>query len=197
MDPQTLATIAIAVLGACIAWGQWVTARSKRLLDLHEHRWKVYSNFHGPIGEAMREGRSDLDNYVDFIKVMDQARFLFGREVLDYLEEMREKLNHLGEVTTMMSGRNDRHLSEDERLKYARRQSDLMIDLVAFWPRLDKLMIPYMLMEQKRPWSIGRVTGYLGHPIRKVLRSLDRWHTRRQTAKALKVAADAVHKPQT
>jgi hypothetical protein len=178
VELQILATIAIAIFGACIAWGQWVTARSKLILDLYEHRRKVYSDFHGPIGEAMREGRSDLNNYVDYIRVLDQARFLFGRDVLDYIEDMRETLNNLGEVTSMLGGGNDMRMPEDERLKYANRRSELMRQIADFWPRLDELMIPYMLMEQKRPWSISRVTGYVSHKIRVASKAHMKWRSR-------------------
>jgi hypothetical protein len=44
---QGLGVLAIAFLGLCIAWGQWVTARSKLVLDLYDKRRAVYSKFHG------------------------------------------------------------------------------------------------------------------------------------------------------
>ena len=90
---QALGILAIAFLGLCIAWGQWVTARTKLILDLYDKRRAVYSRFHGPIGEAMREGRSDFANYRDYIVVLDEAHFLFGRDVQDFIEDMRETLN--------------------------------------------------------------------------------------------------------
>ena len=41
----------------------------------------------------MREGRSDFANYRDYIVVLDEAHFLFGRDVQDFIEDMRETLN--------------------------------------------------------------------------------------------------------
>jgi hypothetical protein len=35
---QALLILSIAFLGLCIAWGQWVTARSKLILDLYDNR---------------------------------------------------------------------------------------------------------------------------------------------------------------
>ena len=45
--------IVVGSIGVGIAWGQWVTARSKLILDLYEKRREVYSKFHGPIGQAV------------------------------------------------------------------------------------------------------------------------------------------------
>ena len=149
--------LVLALLGVCITWGQWITARSKLILDLYEKRRVVYSKFHGPIGEAVREGRSDLKNFFEYINVLDEARFLFGRDVLDYMKQIKGTLAKLGEASSML--RDGGRLPEEDRSRYARVSYDCMIELADFWPRLDKLMIPYMLMEQKRPWWVGRATG--------------------------------------
>jgi hypothetical protein len=164
MSNDTLA-IAIAFLAVCIAWGQWVTARSRLILDLYDKRRAVYTKFHGPIGKAVREGRCDHENYFDFIVVLDEARFLFGRDVQDYIGEIGDTLNKLGSATSMLKAD---HLPEEERQQNLSVQHACMRQLFEFWLHLDKLMVPYMLMEQKRPWSISRVTGYIGHRIRMI-----------------------------
>ena len=136
---QALGILAIAFLGLCIAWGQWVTARTKLILDLYDKRRAVYSRFHGPIGEAMREGRSDFANYRDYIVVLDEAHFLFGRDVQDFIEDMRETLNQLGLATSMLRDGNDQRMAEAERLKFVRLEHDCMRELAEFWTRLDRL----------------------------------------------------------
>jgi hypothetical protein len=50
---SALSTPAIAVLGIAIAWGQWATARSKLILDLYEHRRKIYDAFDDQIQVIM------------------------------------------------------------------------------------------------------------------------------------------------
>jgi hypothetical protein len=160
------------------AWAQWTTARSKLILDLYEHRRKVYSDFHGPIGQAMRDGRSDLNNYVDYIRVVDQAQFLFGRDVRDFIEDMRHTLNQLGYASSMLRGAK---LVGDDLRRHLKIQNDCMMQIAEFWKRLDKLMVPYMLMEQKRPWSVSRVTGYVGHLGRKGTKAIERRRRPRKT----------------
>jgi hypothetical protein len=150
-----------------------VTARSKLILDLYDKRRAVYSKFHGPIGQAMREGRSDLENYRDYIIVLDEAHFLFGRDVRDFIEDMRETLNNLGYASSMLAADGKaRRMSEEERQLHIRISHELMGEIADFWKRLDKLMAPYMLMEQKRPWSVGRTTGYIGHLFRRVAKAI-------------------------
>ena len=187
---QALGILAIAFLGLCIAWGQWVTARTKLILDLYDKRRAVYSRFHGPIGEAMREGRSDFANYRDYIVVLDEAHFLFGRDVQDFIEDMRETLNQLGLATSMLRDGNDQRMAEAERLKFVRLEHDCMRELAEFWTRLDRLMIPYMLMEQKRPGSIERVLGYFGHLFRRVIKAVRKWRKKRALTRAASVVHD-------
>jgi len=190
---QALGVLAIAFLGVCIAWGQWVTARSKLILDLYDKRRAVYSKFHGPIGQAMREGKSDMENYRQYILVLDEAHFLFGHDVRDFIEDMRETLNKLGYATTMLADGNDQRMSEEQRLLHVHMAYDLMLEIADFWKRLDKLMVPYMLMEQKRPWSVGRVTGYIGHLLRRGTKAgkkaVKKWRKKREKTRLARKAA--------
>jgi hypothetical protein len=187
---QALTLLAIAILGLCIAWGQWVTARTKLILDLYDKRRAVYSKFHGPIGQAMREGASDFANYREYIVVLDEAHFLFGRDVQDFIEDMRETLNRLGLATSMLKDGNDQRMAESERMKFVHLSHDCMRELAEFWTRLDRLMIPYMLMEQKRPWSIERVLGYFGHVFRRLIKAVRKWRKKRALTRAALVVRD-------
>ena len=149
------AVLFVGVAGVGIAWGQWYTARTKLILDLYDKRRAVYSAFHGPIGDAVRQGRSDLANFFEYSKVLDEAKFLFGRDVLEYTKQIRDTLNRLGEASSMLQ-HGAEGLSEDERLAYLRRQRECMSELSEFWERLERLMAPDMLMERKRPFSLTR-----------------------------------------
>jgi hypothetical protein len=159
-DLMPLATLAVAVLGFVVAWAQWTAARSALILNLFEHRREAYSAFRGPVAQAIREGRADTALWAEFVTVIDQAQFLFGREVLEFIKDHSLVLNDMGLATSMLSA--DRHLSHEERAKFANMQAEAMRSLVDFYPGLIKLMTPYMLMDQKRPWSIGRISGWFG-----------------------------------
>ena len=173
-----LATLAVALLGFAIAWGQWTTARTKLILDLFERRREVYSAFRGPVGTALREGRADTATFFEFVEVIDRARFLFGREVLELIEDHSQVLNRLGEATSMLGA--DRHLSDEERNKFASMQRDAMRSLADFYPRLAKLMIPYMMMDQKRPWTVSRLPRWSGWRWRQLKKGIaKRWQKKR------------------
>jgi hypothetical protein len=156
---SALATPAIALLGFAIAWGQWATARSKLILDLFEKRREVYSAFRGPVGEAVRSGSVDNATFFEFAGVIDQAQFLFGQEVLDFIRDHTGVLARMAEATSMLEVRN---LSQEEHLKFVRMKHDALREIAAFYPKLAGLMQPYMLMDQKRPWTIARIPRWFG-----------------------------------
>jgi hypothetical protein len=175
-----LATPAIAFLGFCIAWGQWATARSKLILDLYEKRRQVFSELHGPIGEAVRGGRADHNTFTAFIVTIDRAQFLFGRDVMDYVNDMRETINHFIYETTMLEG--GRLKGTELEAMYAKKDESFK-KIVTFYDDMTKLMTPYMLMDQKRPWSPARIPSYFASKARQGKKSVMKWWRRRRSGK--------------
>lgn len=149
-----LSTPSIALLGISIAWAQWATSRSKLVLDLYEHRASAIEELQKPVAAAVRNGASDTDNYFEFVRAVAAAKFLFGKEVIDYLEETAKTLNRLGYACSMYGSDS---LSEEDRRKHVDMRHDCMDKIAKFWARLDELVLPYMLMDQRRPWTIGRL----------------------------------------
>jgi hypothetical protein len=167
-----LATPAIAFLGACIAWAQWSTARWKLVLDLYEHRRKVYTALHGPITKVMQEGTSDQANFLAFARVIDEAQFLFGRDVKEYIDEIRKTLNQLGYARSALS---NPHLPADKRNEIIEQEYVNLGKVSDFYTKVVELMVPYMLMDQKRPWSPARVSAYIGAKRRAVWKRWKAW----------------------
>ena len=128
-----LSTPAIAFLGFCIAWAQWANARSKLILDLYALRRKVYGEFYGPIGQAVRHGTSDTDNYFAFSRVLAEAKFLFGKDVMRYLRDIAKALNQLGYATSMLEG--DRLVGELQ--KHLQIRHDCMLKVAEFFDEID------------------------------------------------------------
>lgn len=151
---------AIAILGLCIAFGQWTTARHKLILDLYDRRRAIYSKINTPISRAMVNGTTDGQQIFDYLEVLDEAQFLFGEDVLRFIEQYRILLIEHAEATTMLKDEG-RHLSPDERDRYVKKHSKLMYELGDFRSRLIELLKPYMLMELKRPWSFEPLMKYL------------------------------------
>ena len=87
---QALATPAIALLAAVIAWGQWRTTQQKFVQDLFDRRFAVFMDVRKIASEVTQlDGPSDpaLMN-----EVIARARFLFGDDVQQELKEMHDAL---------------------------------------------------------------------------------------------------------
>jgi hypothetical protein len=169
-----LATLAVALLGFAVAWGQWTTTRSKLILDLFERRREVYSDLLGPIADAVRTTRPEAKTLGEFVRILDRAQFLFGRDVLDYIDKYRHVLHRMVFAAAMLASE---HMSDENRKKYFRMQQDALTEFNGFYTNLAKLMIPYMLMDQKRPWTLSRIPRWFGWRWRQVKQAVGmRWH---------------------
>ena len=132
----------------------------------------------------MRQSKSDFDNYREYIIVLDEAHFLFGHDVRDFIEEDARNTKHTGICDVDAPGWLRRAHDGRRASGHVRMSHECMRRIADFWRHLDKPMIPYMLMEQKRPWSVGRVTGYIGHKARSVRKALKKRRSKRNKAKA-------------
>ena len=83
-----------------------------------------------------------------FVKIMDRAQFLFGRNVLEYVTELRQSLIKLGYATTMLEGA---ELTAEQRQVHLQQRHDCMLKVAKAYDEMPKLMSPYILMDQKRP----------------------------------------------
>jgi len=91
---QYLSTIILGAVVAYIAWRQYRTSHDKLRLDLFEKRYAIYRalmNFLRDLdpdtsksGARIREFRADTND----------ARFLFGNDVVDFLTEVFGKASH-------------------------------------------------------------------------------------------------------
>jgi hypothetical protein len=75
---QPIALLAIAILGAAIAYRQWRTARDKLRLDLFDRRMAVYSAAKTFLNVALIR-RPETRDLLAFSRAKDEAMFLFGR----------------------------------------------------------------------------------------------------------------------
>src|SRR5262249_12643311 len=86
---QALSTPALAIMAVLIGVMQWRTAHQRAVLDLFDRRMKVYGDLVAVTAEIVREGRAELQSLLSYSRSEAEARFLFGSEVSNYLEEMR------------------------------------------------------------------------------------------------------------
>lgn len=91
-----LMTPVLGCLAYTIARRQANIARDKLKLDLFERRYAVYLSVNEWINDLQRRVVPDAE-YTAHIRKMEQAQFLFDKDVNDWLRELRKKarsMNH-------------------------------------------------------------------------------------------------------
>jgi hypothetical protein len=144
LNLQTLATLAIAVFAAVIAFAQWYTAHQRAVLELFERRMTAYSAIREAIAAVMTKGTVTDENFIAYMRAIDQADYLFGEDVKNYLNDLRmELLRHQTAETNIKT----REGAERERAVTARYQASQAIN--DFYKRFPPLLSPYARMDQK------------------------------------------------
>lgn len=142
---QALATPAIAILAIVVAVLQWRTAHQKVVLDLFERRMKVYSEIRAVIASILSSGKVPNEKHFEFMLAMDGAKFLFGREVNQYLFELNTTLICLQESEYG-------HLQGKELAEAFQRHQKHFNEMQKFYKVFDPLVESYVAMRQRRPW---------------------------------------------
>lgn len=105
-----IATPIVAGAAVAIAWRQSGIAKQqaeiareqgrvnerKVEVDLYDRRLKVYEEVRRVLGVAMRKGDVPVEDFVQFSAGIADADFLFGDDVVEYLQVLRERCNKLG-----------------------------------------------------------------------------------------------------
>jgi hypothetical protein len=103
------ATFFLSVAVVLIAWLQWRVARNKLRLDLFDRRYKVYEATRKFLGLILRNGAfTDLE-LTEFELATSDAKFLFGDDVVQWLEEIRKRALHLRTTQKLLSRPRDDH----------------------------------------------------------------------------------------
>lgn len=144
---QALATPAIALLAIVIAILQWRTAHQKVVVDLFERRMKVYSEIRAVIGSVVSSGKLPNEQHFEYWRAADGAKFLFGRKVNDYLNELNTTLAYFHEADESYGD-----MEGAERSEAIQRRRKYFDKIQAFYKEFDPLVEPYLGMRQRRPW---------------------------------------------
>jgi len=76
----------IAIIGAWIAFRQSQIARNKLKLDLYDRRFEVYQTVQKTLGVITVQGKLGLGDEGMYLSGIQTAKWLFGPEVVAYLE---------------------------------------------------------------------------------------------------------------
>jgi len=83
-----LLTLAIAAVVAYVSWNQYRIARNKLRLDLFDKRYKVFEGARTLLAFVVREGALPMPELQRYWIATTDRKFLFGSEVLEYLESL-------------------------------------------------------------------------------------------------------------
>lgn len=128
-----LITIVTAIIVTYIAWQQYRTNRYKLNLDLFDRRWKIWKSLQTLLTKSL-EGHVDLSDIDNFRIEIKNATFLFGDEVLQYLEGVSDKIyrqkvlqDQLKNTINLPAGKERKRISkeESELLEWIHKQFDV------------------------------------------------------------------------
>jgi hypothetical protein len=143
---QALSTPAFAMLALVVGVAQWRTSHQRAAFDLFDKRWRLYDEWRSVIGEVVREGTAPLLISNRYLRAIDQAEFLFGKEVYSYLIQTHKDILDLDFANTMMKT-NDKDRSDWVEKRYA-----AFGKVAKFYETIGPLVAPYICMRQRAPW---------------------------------------------
>lgn len=134
----------IAQTQAETAKTQAETGRKKLKIDLFPQRIAVYDIVRTTMRKALSQGGLTHDDEFAFIGEMRSAKWLFGDEVNDYLQQ--ELWNKMVDIWALNSELRDGGYAED-RGALIRKRADLKKALNAQYDELDEKLKPYLRLE--------------------------------------------------
>jgi hypothetical protein len=137
--------IVIAFGVAAIGYFQWRTAHQRIISDLFERRFEAYEQIRRAIFDYAPMLQVTNETLKLFITAQTRAKFLFGDEVLVYLEARYKDLVTVNTFRGLTPTPTQDYQDQQRELHDADRR------LVALPTELDALLIPYMRMNQKMP----------------------------------------------
>ena len=88
---KALLTPLIAVVATYIAWQQWKTNKQKLVLDRYDRRLRVYEEVMKILSIILRDANASYDDLLKFRTAVSEADFLFGPEVMEYIDQIYKR----------------------------------------------------------------------------------------------------------
>jgi hypothetical protein len=129
-----------AVVAVTIAYLQWKTAQTKVALDIHTTRYAIYQDLRDAVTDFLRELNFSNEVHEKYMDAQSRARFHFGAEVEEYLENLRREMirGHMFDRYIRGGGDVDAQVARLDRIN-------------AFYSEIDRMFIPYMRLNQRMP----------------------------------------------
>ena len=132
-----------ALVAVIIAFLQWKTAQTKVALDIHATRYAIYQDLRQAVTMFSMELRFSLEAQAKYMDAQSRARFHFGAEVDQYLDEIRRAM-----IVGDLLDRYRQGPRPDAKLDQQMAQLDR---INAFYSEIDRMFVPYMRLDQRMP----------------------------------------------
>ncbi len=135
--------VIISCLVAFVAWQQWQVAQNKLRLDLFDRRYKVFEAARKFVSQIISNGKFNDRDLMEFNVGTSDTKFLFGSDVVGYLEKLRENaidIRHHQKLYENLAPGSDRsyHVeAEHDQLLWFTRQFECHVMTNTFAPYLD------------------------------------------------------------
>lgn len=144
MNMTAWLTVLLAAVAVVIATMQWHVARQKFVLDLFDRRFKAYNDVLAAVRPIVGAGNADDNQLVELNIATQNAKFLFGSDVNDYLQEIYKTAVKLRFWNSIYNTHNPQaHLAPDG-------MHDCSTRLTEFFDRYPSLCLAYIMMPEKR-----------------------------------------------
>jgi hypothetical protein len=143
---QAFATIVIALFAVVIASAQWWTNRQRVVMDLFDKRVTAIQNIHKIVAEAHQGGTVSSELIGRYAQAIGRARFLFGKDVNDFLSGYQTTLaNHRLAETNFANSK------QGDDINWAARRRDTFEAITRFHERFEGVVHDYVAMPMKHP----------------------------------------------
>jgi hypothetical protein len=88
---SALLTPLIAIVATYIAWQQWTTNKRRLNLDRYDRRLRIYEEIIKILSVIMRDAGASMDDLLKFRTSVSEADFLFGPEILEYIDQIYKR----------------------------------------------------------------------------------------------------------
>jgi hypothetical protein len=152
MNYSNYITLLIACLVAWVGVQQYILAHEKFKLDLFEKRFAVYKATEKFLVTIMKNPAIGWDDPVMFLRETHDAVFLFGQEIVDYLDSLYKKALDMKDLQQKLEPLQ----VGTERSALCQQESQLVIELTGELPKLPTVFGAYLRFRSwKRPsWFI-------------------------------------------
>ena len=160
-------TLLLSALVLTLGYSQWKIANQRVLVDLFVRRLDAYNKIRRAVVLAMHQAAVGPQEFSLFCEGKAEAEFLFGEDVLDYLQALHEDFAFLHTYTQeTIDSLPNRDTLSDERIA-------AMLRIDAFFQTSPGKFAPYMRMDQKNTRPMNSLAAVAG----KIVKSL-KWTKR-------------------